>query len=160
MCETDWPAQPGAYVLIFVLVAAQTLRAGRLGPINLAPGRYAYVGSARGPGGLRARLARHLRQEKRLHWHVDYLTQCVAISAVYWAVAVEPLECRWAQALLRLPGAALGPAGFGSSDCQAGCRSHLIRLPDSVDDEALRAALPVSSRLVGEWRRQERQVET
>lgn len=150
--------------MIFVLAAAQTLQAGRLGPIDLAPGRYAYVGSARGPGGLRGRLARHLRHEKRPHWHVDYLTQCVAISAVCWAAAAEPLECRWAQALLRLPGAAPGPAGFGSSDCQAGCRSHLIRLPDPGDVEALlthvRAALPAPSRLVGEWRREERQVET
>ncbi len=135
--DTDWPVQPGVYVLIFDVAEPLTLPVGRLGRVDLTSGRYAYVGSARGPGGLRGRLARHLRPQKRLHWHVDYLTRCVAVGQVYWLAAAEPLECRWVQALQRLPGAAPGPAGFGSSDCRAGCRSHLIRLPEAADDETL-----------------------
>ncbi|MFL5280923.1 MAG: DUF123 domain-containing protein [Rhodopila sp.] len=31
---------------------------------SLLPGRYLYAGSARGPGGMRARLDRHLRRNK------------------------------------------------------------------------------------------------
>jgi Uri superfamily endonuclease len=145
MPETDWPVAAGVYVLLFELPAALTVTAGRLGPITLTPGRYAYVGSARGPAGLRGRLARHLRRQKRLHWHIDYLTQCAPVRAVYWQVAAEPLECRWAQALQRLPGATLAAVGFGSSDCRAGCRSHLIRLPDGFDGETLPALLSALS---------------
>jgi len=42
--------------------------------MELKPGLYAYVGSAFGPGGLRARISRHWRREKRRHWHIDWIT--------------------------------------------------------------------------------------
>ncbi len=139
--EADWPREPGVYVLLLDITTPQTLQVGSLGLITLAAGRYAYAGSARGAGGLRGRLARHVRREKRLHWHIDHLTQRVAVGQVYWLAAPEPLECRWVQKLLRLPGAALPAPGFGSSDCRCGCRSHLIRLPDGFTLEALQEVL-------------------
>ena len=40
----------------------------------LAPGCYVYAGSARGPGGIRARVRRHLRPDKTPHWHIDQVT--------------------------------------------------------------------------------------
>jgi len=141
MNEADWPPEPGVYALLFRITAPLTFDAGRLGSIGLAAGYYAYVGSARGPGGLRGRLARHVRAEKRRRWHIDYLTQCVAVGQVCWQTTREPLECRWAQRLLRLPGATTPASGFGSSDCRAGCRSHLIRLPDGFQAETLNAVL-------------------
>lgn len=139
--EADWPPEPGAYVLLLDITLPQAFHAGRLGLVTLTAGRYAYVGSARGPGGLRARLARHVRRERRLHWHIDHLTQRVAVAQVYWRAAREPLECRWAGELLRLPDATVPAPGFGSSDCRAGCRSHLIRLPDDLSVETLSAIL-------------------
>jgi len=53
--------------------AAVTL-SGR-SPITLSAGCYLYCGSAKGPGGFKARLSRHMRRGKSLHWHVDQLTE-------------------------------------------------------------------------------------
>jgi len=68
------PRGKGVYLLVF------ELREGYRGPVGrrllarLEPGVYIYVGSAWGPGGLRARLCRHLYGRRgRVHWHIDYL---------------------------------------------------------------------------------------
>ncbi|MGE5612498.1 MAG: DUF123 domain-containing protein, partial [Bacillota bacterium] len=60
------PATPGAYVLVIRLDRAAA---------GLPAGRYLYCGSARGPGGLRARVGRHMRKGKVVRWHVDRLTE-------------------------------------------------------------------------------------
>ncbi len=137
----DWPSVGGVYVLLLELYEAQSLCIGSLGQVTLAAGCYAYVGSAHGPGGLRQRLARHLRKEKQIHWHIDYLIACATVSGIYWQATSERLECRWVQALQRLPGATVPCLGFGSSDCRNGCRSHLIRLPESVSESGLQQVL-------------------
>ena len=126
------PAQPGTYVLVLACTAPITLCVGGLGQVVLSAGLYAYVGSARGPGGLRARLTRHLRESKPLRWHIDYLTAVVPIVHVHYLGRPAPLECRWAQALARLPGSSTPVPRFGSSDCRNGCAAHLVRLPDSL----------------------------
>ncbi len=56
--------EPGAYLLLIDLAAPLALAIPRLGVATLAPGRYVYGGSAYGPGGLRARIGRHLRADK------------------------------------------------------------------------------------------------
>ncbi|MDC7789088.1 GIY-YIG nuclease family protein [Rhodoplanes sp. TEM] len=99
--------------------------AGRLAG-TLAPGRYLYCGSARGPGGLRARIARHLRRRKTLRWHVDRLTTRGTVIAV-WAVP-DGDECALAGALAGLP---VPIPGFGASDCRR-CPSHLFAWPDGA----------------------------
>ena len=67
------PNAPGTYALILAADFRQESSVGRVGSLVVQPGFYAYAGSARGAGGLAARIARHLRYEKSLHWHVDYL---------------------------------------------------------------------------------------
>ncbi|MCX7669165.1 MAG: GIY-YIG nuclease family protein [Anaerolineae bacterium] len=141
--EAEWPRQPGSYVLWLSVAAPLTFEAGRLGQIALPAGLYAYVGSARGPGGLRGRLARHGRAQKRLHWHIDHLTRRAPIIGVYWEVTELPAECRWVQRLLQLPGASAPVRGFGSSDCRCGCPAHLIRLPDDLQNTACQALAEV-----------------
>ncbi len=74
----DIPNDPGAYVLEIYLKKAVQFSVSRLGNQLLPPGRYFYVGSARGPGGLGGRLKRHFMPDKTLHWHVDYLGRAVA----------------------------------------------------------------------------------
>jgi Uri superfamily endonuclease len=49
------------------------LSVGRLGEFDLVPGFYAYVGSAFGLGGLRARIGHHPESTAEPHWHIDYL---------------------------------------------------------------------------------------
>jgi Uri superfamily endonuclease len=104
----------------------------RLGKVTLTAGQYAYVGSAHGPGGLRARVGRHLRVQKPRHWHIDYLTAEVPVQHVFALASAERLECTWVARLLGLNGADVPAPGFGSSDCRRGCPAHLLRLPDGL----------------------------
>ncbi len=121
------PPKPGTYLLILHLETPARFPVGRLGHAQLEAGLYAYVGSARGPGGLRARIQRHLRRDKRPHWHIDALTMRAPIVAVWWVEAHERLECVWAQTLAALPGVAVPMVGFGASDCS--CCTHLFSVP-------------------------------
>ena len=75
--------------------------------ITLTAGQYAYVGSAHGPGGLRARVGRHLRTEKSLQWHIDYLTAALPVMHVITVAVTNGarLECTWVKRLLALNGA-------------------------------------------------------
>jgi Uri superfamily endonuclease len=97
---------------------------GRRGRFRFPAGFYLYVGSALGPGGLAKRLERHLRADKHIHWHVDYLLERARVVEVWTVESSERRECAWASAALRLPGARIAALHFGASDCQ--CASHLI----------------------------------
>ncbi len=132
------PAGQGSYVLLMRLDTAQTLTVGRLGHFDFPAGLYAYVGSAQGSGGLRARVGRHLRADKRAHWHVDALTAHAVIVAVWAVKSVDRLECAWARILRGMAGVEEPAAGFGASDCA--CRTHLFRL-DATALDSVRAAL-------------------
>lgn len=139
----DWPAEPGDYVLVWWLAETwPDVPVGRLGTFDLAPGTWVYVGSARGPGGLRARIARHERADKPRHWHIDHLTATLPRPRVIVLPeatgAPLRLECRIVQRLLDVRGFAAPIAGFGSGDCDAGCPSHLLRHRRRIDLGTLR----------------------
>ena len=132
----------GSYVLALRLDAPHTLHVGRLGEFDLPAGWYLYAGSAQGPGGLPARLARHRRRlgpDKRARWHIDYLREQAAWGGAWGRAAGERQECAWAAALRGLPGAQAVAPGFGSSDCR--CPSHLVHVPVLPDDNWFSAAL-------------------
>jgi Uri superfamily endonuclease len=123
---------PGTYALLFRLQQPLTLTVGRLGTVVLPAADLVYVGSALGPGGLEARLARHGRRDKRPYWHIDYLT--LRVQPVLWRLegGRERRECRWVRELLALPGAWTPVPGFGNGDCREGCPAHLIAVPSGV----------------------------
>ena len=73
MIAMDLPEAKGTYVLIAFMAQMKRLEIGRLGVYDIVPGFYAYVGSAFGPGGLRARIGHHLESTASPHWHLDYL---------------------------------------------------------------------------------------
>jgi Uri superfamily endonuclease len=125
------PDQPGTYVLILRLPCLSTIGVGRLGHFSFPAGWYAYAGSAHGPGGLAARISRHLRSSKRLHWHVDYLRSHARPVEIWYAIGTQKRECAWAQVLSGLPGASIPVPRFGASDCQ--CPAHLICFVESPD---------------------------
>ena len=134
------PVAAGTYALALRLAQpAELTVAGRA--VRLAPGLYVYVGSAHGPGGLQARLGRHLRGGGRPRWHIDALRAVAEV--VGWHAVVSPLhlECDWAQALAYLPGAAIPVPGFGAGDCRGGCQAHLVALPSEVELEGVWAGL-------------------
>ena len=117
------PGGPGAYLLLLALGRPLALAIRGLPPAILPPGWYIYAGSARGPGGIRARLARHLRSGKRAHWHIDHLSEAAVARRGFPAPAAG--ECTLLRALLARPGFRAPVPGFGSSDCR-GCASHLL----------------------------------
>jgi Uri superfamily endonuclease len=108
----------GSYILLAELATGKDILVGKLGYVSFPKAFYAYVGSAM--NGLRARLVRHLREEKKLHWHIDYLLKEAKIKEIILCQAEERIECSLAQALAEefqsIP-------RFGASDCK--CRSHL-----------------------------------
>ena len=105
----------------------QQLQIGRLGGVQLSKGWYVYVGSAFCPGGLAARVSRHLRCHKTRHWHIDHLIWATTVREVWYSQRQRDLEHCWAQAALDQPAAQNLLRGFGASDCQ--CLSHLVRFP-------------------------------
>ena len=125
------PSHPGSYILELHLERALTVRAGKLGPISLGPGRVRYYGSARGPGGVRARVARHLRSKKRRsHWHIDALTLQIEVARVL--VTHDLDECTLVQRDLGSGDWQVAAPGFGSSDCRT-CAAHLLAPAVHVD---------------------------
>jgi len=129
----------GTYALILALPSPHTLTIGKLGRFSFPPGYYLYAGSALGPGGLAARLARHDRIDKKQHWHIDYLRSVSRLEQVWTWASKEPAECQWAAAALHLPGAGLPAPRFGASDCR--CPAHLVHLPVRPSLEAFSQAL-------------------
>ncbi len=130
---------PGTYALLLRLDAPQAVTVGALGAWVFPRGWYLYLGSARGPGGLEARLGRHRRRgDKRFHWHIDYLRAVAALAQVWTYSDHARRECEWAAAAAALPGANVVAPRFGASDCR--CPAHLfhyIRQPQADELGAL-----------------------
>ena len=84
-------------------------------------GYYVYIGSAM--NSLVARINRHLSDEKKLHWHIDYLlkNESSEIRDVLFNVSDKRIECDLASTIA-LNGEEVPK--FGCSDCN--CSSHLI----------------------------------
>ncbi len=114
---------PGTYALLVYVPYDLSLSVGQLGAVNFKRGYYAYVGSAL--GGVSARVGRHLRDEKKVHWHIDHLLLHARTMDVAVSRGKGRKECAIATELAKkLPSV----KGFGSSDCK--CDSHLFYSPD------------------------------
>jgi Uri superfamily endonuclease len=147
----NFPASAGAYALLFRAGQPFAVAPGKLGVYRLPAGVYAYLGSALGTGGIRARIRYHLSDRPRSHWHVDVLTRTIGAEAVCWATGTERLECTWLQLLVRLAGSRIPIPRFGSTDCTMGCPVHLVEIAanQGVDQlaQVLRERLPTSQSL-------------
>jgi Uri superfamily endonuclease len=115
----------GAYVLVLRLDETIHIEFPRVASDQLMPGWYVYVGSARGSGGIRARVKRHFRYQKTAHWHIDRLT-VHAVEMAALAVA-DGHECELVDKLLESLRFKVAAAGFGSTDCSL-CESHLLTI--------------------------------
>ncbi|HKJ75673.1 MAG TPA: GIY-YIG nuclease family protein [Gammaproteobacteria bacterium] len=123
----------GAYRLFLQLTRPAWVRAGRLDRFRLEPGLYIYVGSAR--RALAARVDRHRRLAERKHgnrhWHVDGLLLHGYSRLVRAETYPDTEECALSRGLAGDACASVPIAGFGATDCRAGCPAHLYRLePD------------------------------
>jgi Uri superfamily endonuclease len=109
----------GSYILLLELCEPRQVSVGKLGVLDLAEGSYAYVGSAL--KGLETRVNRYFRQNKKHHWHIDYLLERAVIYKAILIPEEQRLECTLAQALQERLSCI---RGFGSSDCE--CLGHLF----------------------------------
>jgi Uri superfamily endonuclease len=138
-------AVTGTYVLLLRADAPTSVEVGALGTAALRPGRYAYVGSAFGPGGLPARLRRHAQSTRTsLHWHVDYLRAALPLDGAWVSADDRRHECDWAQTLLNAVPQNVPLPGAGASDCD--CTTHFI--PLAAPNEPI-APEHIASRLTG-----------
>ena len=133
----------GSYVLLIQLTKEQAITTGSLKATYFSRGYYAYVGSAM--GGFKSRLNRHLKSDKKPHWHIDYLLEKATISEIVLCETKDRTECAITQALScqfdSIP-------GFGSSDCK--CRSHLFFATDKMEPTVMATlnSLSLQPRLV------------
>ncbi|HJP03440.1 MAG: GIY-YIG nuclease family protein [Gammaproteobacteria bacterium] len=116
-------SKPGTYAIVLHCPRECSAAIGRLGEVPLKMGYYIYVGSAFGPGGVRARVTRHQRSDKTQHWHIDYLQAHMTVVEAWYTHDAERQEHRWASAMKSISVAPCAK-GFGSSDCD--CYSHLF----------------------------------
>jgi len=122
----DLPEAKGSYVLICSVAQMKRLTIGRLGSFDIVPGFYAYVGSAFGAGGLRARIGHHLESTADPHWHIDYLLTVAEPVEVWYSTAKQKLEHHWAERLGKEPQFRIPIPRFGSSDYHRSRSSHLF----------------------------------
>ena len=118
------PDTKGSYVLLMRLKYQSSIRIGQLGRFEFIPGYYLYLGSAFGPGGLKARVGRHRLCNKRCRWHIDYLRRRCSLVEVWYSEKPKNQECFWAEQLSNNPKSSAPVTQFGSSDCN--CFSHLF----------------------------------
>lgn len=112
----------GVYLLVLRVPTDKQISTGRLGSTCFTKGFYVYVGSAL--NGLHQRIQRHMRHQKNIHWHIDYLLQHAEITHVFYKATELPEECILAKTLEQTFSSI---PGFGCSDCT--CQSHLFSGP-------------------------------
>ena len=123
--------EKGGYILLLRLTERSEIRIGRLGTIQFDSGYYAYIGSAM--AGLKQRVLRHLRKEKKLHWHIDFLLEKALIENIIVCQSMERNECDIAGEIAKRYRVI---NGFGSSDCK--CPGHLFYGPAISVDRIIR----------------------
>ena len=134
LCRPPIPSEPGVYLLILRSTIWQAIRIDRRGArvVALPPGIYVYVGSAWGPGGLRARIYRHvgLTRRRRLHWHIDRLLASQYVKPI---AALYAVGCKGERSTATLLGKVYEAVpGFGASDDPAN-NTHLYRITPSEE---------------------------
>ena len=137
----------GIYVLRIRLRRSVLVAAGALPSWRFSSGTYWYIGSAQ--RNLSRRLSRHLRNNKRLHWHIDYLLARpeTEVIALYTKLADKGKECETAGELSHCGDPV---PHFGSSDCR--CRSHLFYTRGKRIHEAARRLRGLGFRKIPPWR--------
>ncbi len=108
----------GSYALVVFLPGEELIQFGRRKHV-FKGGYYVYIGSAL--NGLEQRIRRHLKEEKKLYWHIDYLLVKGLVVDIFYKEGDEREECILAGFL---SSNLQGVKGFGCSDCR--CRSHLF----------------------------------
>ncbi len=120
MNKRDYLCEATSYVLFIRVERLIEVVVGKMRNVRFGKGTYLYAGSAK--RGLIARIRRHLSEDKKLFWHIDYLLSSpyAYIDSVW--VAGGDKECLIADIFYRQGYEFV--KDFGSSDCR--CASHLF----------------------------------
>ena len=114
----------GTYALTYECKTNRSIRIGKLGILDLRRGYYVYVGSAFGPGGVKARIHHHLGRSPAPHWHLDYLKPHCEPLELWVTYSNNKREQTWVSTLAKSKDGSIPLAGFGASDTSA--VSHLF----------------------------------
>lgn len=112
----------GIYQLLIYLSKDTSIVIGKKGEFKFPKGYYIYTGSAK--NGLKARVERHLRKEKKHFWHIDYLLDYAGVLRVSLFPDNRLDECSIARRTLKRDKAKMIVPKFGASDCN--CLTHLV----------------------------------
>jgi Uri superfamily endonuclease len=112
----------GAYILELWLDYDTQVIIGKLGMIDFRKGRYFYVGSSQ--NNVEKRVARHMKDNKKIHWHIDYLTTSKAFRKIGAKIFESDKKEKECEISAKLGKKYSSIEGFGCSDCQ--CKSHLF----------------------------------
>ena len=107
-----------SYQLFINVTKEINLKVGKLGKFIFPVGYYVYTGSAK--KNINKRIKRHLSKKKKLHWHIDYLLNNNSVQIIDIKKS-EMIEC----SLNKKTNGTIIIKGFGSSDCNLCCESHL-----------------------------------
>ena len=107
-----------SYQLHINLSANIEIVIGKLGKFTFPMGNYIYTGSAK--KNIDARIERHKSKDKKMHLHIDYLLN-YKNTKITEVQKFDEEEC----ILNQKASGEIIVAGFGSSDCKNGCKSHL-----------------------------------
>ena len=107
-----------SYQLFINVTKEINLKVGKLGRFIFPIGSYVYTGSAK--KNIDKRIERHFAKKKKLHWHIDYLLNNDAVKIIDIKKS-EIIECILNK---KINGTTI-IKGFGSSDCNLCCGSHL-----------------------------------
>ncbi len=121
------PASKGSYLLMFTLDQTLYIDIGKYREVFFQEGNYLYAGSAFGPGGLNARVKRHLSTDKKKKWHLDWIRPSLSFISG-WYILGKNLECEWSQKISRMDGVFIPLFKMGASDCKQGCPAHFLGL--------------------------------
>ena len=123
----------GIYLLEIYLENKSEISVGKMGKYIFPTGYYYYIGSAQLR--LHSRLKRHIRKDKKLRWHIDFLIDKARLVDFFTWNAGRDKECMLSSFLEEyLQGDIIVP-GFGSSDCS--CISHLYYFSSPLDKALL-----------------------
>ncbi len=124
----------GTY-LLFLKVEKDTVVKSKSKEWYIEAGLYVYVGSAL--NNLEKRIERHLRKEKKKHWHIDFLVEKAQVIKVLKIISEERLEERISKYFCQLYRVV---SKFGSTDLKT-C-GNLFKIEDlDFVEESLRDLL-------------------
>lgn len=120
----------GSYCLLINLKQDSKITVGKLGKVDFKKGYYIYVGSAL--NSLEGRIKRHLKDDKKIFWHIDYFLahKNAEILDVVFTVSDAKWECKIAEGIADK---GVGIKNFGCSDCK--CHSHLFFFEEFIDSK-------------------------